>query len=185
MALGMSGDDTLFDIPEQQQLCPLCQHKLVIKSGKNGPFLGCSNYPQCHYIKALHQHENTVVKILEQEPCPECGHPLAVKNGRFGMFIGCTNYPECHFVVHEEQQAAADVPCPSCRHGKLVERINKFGKVFYACNAYPKCKFLLNDKPIAGECRYCSYPLLMKKQTAKGTQLFCVSKKCQKEQLQD
>ena len=35
----------LFAIPEHKQICPLCQHELVMKSGKHGPFLGCSHYP--------------------------------------------------------------------------------------------------------------------------------------------
>ena len=58
----MTDDSALFSLPQQQQLCPLCQQPLVMKSGKNGPFLGCSAYPACHYIKALHQHETAIVR---------------------------------------------------------------------------------------------------------------------------
>lgn len=179
----MSVDDSpLFDLPAHQQLCPLCQHPLVMKNGKNGPFLGCSHYPVCQYIKPLHQHENVVVKVLEQEQCPECGHPLAVKNGRYGMFIGCTHYPACHFVVHDEPEATTEIACPSCHSGKLVERMSKFGKAFFACDAYPKCKFLLNDKPVAGQCDCCGYPLLTEKKTPKGVRYYCAAKKCLAEQ---
>ena len=63
----MTDDSALFSLPQQQQLCPLCQQPLVMKSGKNGPFLGCSAYPACHYIKALHQHETAIVKVLETD----------------------------------------------------------------------------------------------------------------------
>ncbi|MGK4468463.1 restriction endonuclease [Mammaliicoccus sciuri] len=31
--------------------CPKCNHELVTRTGKNGQFLGCSNYPNCRYTK--------------------------------------------------------------------------------------------------------------------------------------
>jgi DNA topoisomerase I len=31
--------------------CPECGSELVAKSGRFGPFVGCSNYPECKYIK--------------------------------------------------------------------------------------------------------------------------------------
>lgn len=33
--------------------CPKCGEKLVKKTGKFGPFIGCSNYPQCSYTRNL------------------------------------------------------------------------------------------------------------------------------------
>jgi putative DNA topoisomerase len=66
-------DDSLFQHEKIAELCPQCGHVLQIKTGKNGPFLGCSNYPACNYLKALHPHENAVVKVLEDQLCPECG----------------------------------------------------------------------------------------------------------------
>lgn len=172
----MSDNPELFSLPHQQQLCPLCQQPLVIKSGKSGPFLGCSTYPACSYLKPLHQHETSIVKVLDTELCPKCGKALAVKNGRYGMFIGCTNYPQCDFIVHEqdEQPAAQRLPCPKCKDGQLTERVNKFGKAFWGCDNYPKCKFLLNDKPVAGHCELCHFGLLVEKKH----QLFCADKRC-------
>ncbi|MCC5825987.1 type I DNA topoisomerase [Alkalimonas sp.] len=177
-----SPSDPLFKLPQHQGDCPLCQHPLQIKSGKSGPFLGCSNYPTCHYLKPLHEHEHSLVKVLPHEPCPSCGQPLAVKNGRYGMFIGCSNYPACDFVVHEEATQTEQFDCPACKKGQLVERISKYGKHFYGCNCYPKCKFLLNEQPVAGSCQRCNYPLLVRKQTAKGDKLLCADKSCQAEQ---
>jgi putative DNA topoisomerase len=172
----MTDDSTLFALPSQQQLCPVCQQPLVMKSGKHGPFLGCSAYPGCHYIKFLQQHESSTVKVLDSEPCPLCAAPLAVKNGRYGMFIGCTNYPHCHFVVNEqdEQPVTERLACPACESGHLTGRVNKYGKPFWGCDNYPKCKFLLNDQPIAGQCAKCQFALLIEK---KG-QLFCADKRC-------
>lgn len=178
-------DSPLFQIPEHSQYCPLCQQPLLIKSGKNGPFLGCSHYPQCHYIKPLHQHDSMLVKVLADEPCPQCGQPLVVKHGRYGMFIGCTAYPACHFVVHDEPEQQAGILCPECGKGHLTERVNKYGKHFYGCDNYPKCKYLLNTRPLAGTCCFCHYPLLAEKNTAKGTVTVCASKACQKQQPAD
>lgn len=174
----MTDHSPLFSLPQQTEPCPLCQNPLVIRSSKNGPFLGCSTYPECQYSKALHQHENSVVKILEEEPCPECAAPLAVKNGRFGMFIGCTRYPFCHFIVHDESQSLSTVNCPKCRSGQLTERLSKYGKTFWGCDQYPGCTFLLNDLPVAGTCEYCAHSLLVQKKAG----LFCAAKACQRKQ---
>lgn len=167
----------LFALAEHKQQCPKCQQSLVIRAGKNGAFLGCSGYPNCDYIKALHQHETTTVKLLETEPCPECSAPLAVKNGRYGMFIGCSNYPECHFIVSQQAESAITVQnirCPKCRKGEITERLSKFGKVFYGCDSYPKCKFLINDKPLAGNCVKCGFTLLIERKAER----YCADKSC-------
>ncbi len=34
-------------------VCPRCGGKLVIRNGKNGQFLGCSNYPRCKFTKNI------------------------------------------------------------------------------------------------------------------------------------
>ena len=44
------------NIQTQQQnlengICPRCGNKLVLRNGKYGEFLGCSNYPNCKFIK--------------------------------------------------------------------------------------------------------------------------------------
>lgn len=171
-------DTPLFAIPEHKQICPLCHHELVMKSGKHGPFLGCSHYPECSYIQNLHPHESMVVKLLDEPACPSCGGQLAVKNGRYGMFIGCSNFPSCHFIVHEEAAAVAGVSCPICAQGQLVERTSKYGKAFYGCNQYPGCDFVLNFKPVAGTCQQCGFGLLAEKPTAQGVKLICARKKC-------
>ena len=37
----------------RKNICPLCQHKLVIRKGKYGAFLACSNYPYCNFTLSL------------------------------------------------------------------------------------------------------------------------------------
>lgn len=35
----------------QDGICPRCGGRLVLRSGKNGQFYGCSNYPKCKFTK--------------------------------------------------------------------------------------------------------------------------------------
>lgn len=46
--------------------CPKCGAELVIRSGKHGPFLGCSQYPACDYVRPLKSSaDGHIVKVLE------------------------------------------------------------------------------------------------------------------------
>ena len=80
--------------------CPECGSELVAKSGRFGPFVGCSNYPECRYIKKEPPRETG-------EECPECGSALVEKRGRFGPFTGCSNYPACKYIKKKPGTAGA------------------------------------------------------------------------------
>lgn len=173
-------NNPLFSHTKQAEHCPQCGGELQIRQGKKGRFLGCSNYPQCHYLKSLQSHQEVkVFKTLEQN-CPQCHAHLQLKQGSFGMFIGCSNYPECHFIVTEEKKAYEDLVCPACHNGKLISRRGRNGKYFYGCDHYPKCKFTVAHKPIAQDCPHCHGNLaLLKKETAKQQIWLCLNPKCQ------
>ncbi|BFI64697.1 type I DNA topoisomerase [Yersinia pseudotuberculosis] len=161
--------------------CPECGSALVIRSGGHGPFLGCSHYPDCQYIRPLKaQADGHVVKTLEGQLCPECGSDMVLRQGRFGMFIGCSQYPQCDHTEVIDKPDETSIDCPQCGQGKLLQRKSQFGKVFHACNRYPDCQFTLNQPPIAGKCGYCHYPLLIEKRTARGIKRICASKLCGK-----
>ena len=34
---------------KKQRICPYCKSELVLRSGKNGEFYGCKNFPKCRY----------------------------------------------------------------------------------------------------------------------------------------
>lgn len=36
---------------DNDDICPKCGGRLVKRKGKYGDFIGCSNYPKCHYKK--------------------------------------------------------------------------------------------------------------------------------------
>lgn len=60
--------------------CPKCGAELVIRSGKHGPFLGCSQYPACDYVRPLKSSaDGHIVKVLEGQVCPACGANLVLR----------------------------------------------------------------------------------------------------------
>lgn len=172
---------TVFSTDKKQDTCPDCGSVLVIRSGRHGPFLGCSRYPDCEFIRPLKaQADGHIVKVLDGQLCPRCQSTLVLRQGRYGMFIGCGNYPECNHTEVIDRPDETALHCPQCQKGTLLQRKSRYGKVFHACERYPECRFALNYKPVAGECPYCHYSLLIEKKTAKGPRLFCASKLCGK-----
>ena len=153
-------------LEQQYGQCPDCGKDLHVRNSKNGPFIGCSGYPECHYAKPLHDTQTTVLKVIEDSHCPECGSTMAIKKGRYGMFIGCTNFPECHHIEGTKAQQDTLVDCPKCKEGHLIDRTNKYGKRFFACNRYPDCRYVVNFPPVSGSCPECGWGLLIDK---KGT----------------
>ncbi len=179
----MSGkiDQELFTTHEHaltHQACPECGNELTMRFGKRGPFLGCSQYPNCEFIQPLHQNDGHIVKHLGK-PCPECNDELVLRQGRYGMFIGCLNYPACHHIEPLEKKAEeTHIACPSCHKGALTERKSRYGKMFFACDQFPTCRFAVNHKPIMGRCQLCGYGLLIEKKLASGIKLQCADRKC-------
>lgn len=91
--------------------CPNCGSPLVIRKGKYGEFIACSNYPTCKYIKTEKKEVKEICK------CPNCNEGMIVeKHSKRGkVFYGCNNYPKC-------KTAYWDIPtgemCPNC--GKML-----------------------------------------------------------------
>ncbi len=97
--------------------CPECENDLVIRKGKYGEFVGCSNYPKCKYIK------KEKAKIVVIMPCSKCAGEIVEKKTRKGkIFYGCTNYPKCDFASW--YKPITDEKCPDCG-GLLVEKKDK------------------------------------------------------------
>lgn len=156
-------------------LCPQCGGVLVLRSTERGEFLGCSNYPDCSFVRHLPAAPVTNLAILSST-CPDCGRPLAVKHGRYGLFIGCSAYPECRYIV--EKKVQSPIVCPMCRKGRIVKRQSRSGRSFYACNNYPACDFLLPGEPVESKCPDCGFPLRYKKKVKAGIALYCPNSLC-------
>ena len=144
------------------QICPLCGAKLVIRHGRFGRFLACSNYPKCKYTKPL-EEEITSIK------CDKCGAPMVVKYTKKGTkFLACSNYPNCK----NTKPYPTGLKCPVCG-GNLVERVSKKGK-FYGCSNYPDCKFTIRGELRNQTCPICGYNLFIKKRN----KWCCANSKC-------
>ncbi len=71
--------------------CPVCNTgRMGLKSSRFGPFLGCSNYPECRHTRPL-----TVAEEGEDGPTgdrelgvdPVTGETVFLKTGRFGVYV--------------------------------------------------------------------------------------------------
>ena len=69
---------------------------MVIKFGRFGEFLACSNYPECKTTQEIGRATPpTAAEGEEQIVCDKCGKPMQLKRSRFGQFYACTGYPDC------------------------------------------------------------------------------------------
>lgn len=93
-----------YDIAEKVKLaeeqidekCPTCGHDLVIRTGKFGKFVACTNFPECTYTRQYGEKANI--------PCPKCGGDIIVKKSKRGKkFYGCSNYPTCTFAAWKKE----------------------------------------------------------------------------------
>jgi len=93
--------------------CPESGHDLVIRWGRYGKFISCSNFPVCRYT------EPWLEKIGVK--CPKDGGEIVERKTRKGrIFYGCANYPECDFTSWKKP---LPIPCPNC--GGLLVIANK------------------------------------------------------------
>ncbi len=113
-------DKALNDMPKVKpadeptdEICEKCGSPMVIKHGRFGRFLSCSNYPQCKNAKPIRKEIDV--------NCPKCGAKLVERRTKKGrIFYGCSSYPNCDFAVWEKP---ISTPCPKC--GGLLVPKNK------------------------------------------------------------
>ena len=142
-------DKAAHAIPDEATglVCEKCGEPMVVRSGRTGRFLGCSDYPKCKNAKPLPGEEPEKTDIF----CEKCERPMVIKAGRYGKFLSCTGYPECKNARplpgdEREQPEETDEVCDKCER-PMVIRSGRRGK-FLACTGYPKCK---NTRPLPSE----------------------------------
>ena len=93
------------------ETCPECGGDLVVRKGKYGEFVACSNYPTCKYIKKEKKEVNEICK------CPKCDKGMIVerKTKKGKIFYGCNNYPKCNYALWYKPTGEI---CPKC--GELI-----------------------------------------------------------------
>jgi len=96
--------------------CEKCGSPMVIKMGRFGKFMACSNFPECRNTKAI-------VKQIGVD-CPLCeeGQVIERKSKNKRIFYGCDQYPKCEFVSWDKP---INRKCPKCDHYLVEKKIKK------------------------------------------------------------
>ncbi|MGQ9502842.1 MAG: type I DNA topoisomerase [Anaerolineae bacterium] len=90
--------------PPTGEKCELCGHPMVVKWGRFGKFIACSNYPACRNTKPYLEKVGAT--------CPQCGGDIVERRTRKKrVFYGCINYPTCNFTSWKRPLPQ---PCPEC-----------------------------------------------------------------------
>ena len=116
-------DSVKYKIPpkETDVVCEKCGGKMVIRTGKYGEFLACSNYPKCEHIQNI---------VKEVGKCPKCGKPVNERKSKKGkIFYGCSGYPDCDFISWE---IPTEFKCKKC--GEYLTKKTVYGNTRYKCS---------------------------------------------------
>lgn len=111
------------------EVCEKCGSPMVIKHGRFGRFLACSNYPDCKNAKPILQKLGI--------KCPKCGEgDIIVRKSKKGkVFYGCSKYPDCDFVSWDKPTGNK---CPDC--GSPLVETDKKSKHKEKCSN-KECKY--------------------------------------------
>lgn len=143
--------------------CPECGGDMVYKLAKNGKFMSCAKFPDCHGAR---KEDGSIIEPPKElgEPCPKCGDPapnakhdggkLVEREGRFGFFISCDRYPKCKYIKQDDSLNSTGVACTECADGEMIERHGRFGP-FFSCSNYPDCKHAIKARPTGNKCEMC------------------------------
>lgn len=87
-------------VEETNEKCPLDGAPLVIRLGRFGKFIACSNFPNCKYTRAFQQKLNM--------KCPKCGigEVILKRTKSRKSFYGCSRYPDCDFASWTKPKVA-------------------------------------------------------------------------------
>lgn len=84
------------------QNCPKCGGDMVLRHGRYGAFLGCSNYPDCNGIVNIPKKGETPPEEMPDCPAIGCDGKIQMRRSRFGkIFFSCNNYPDCDVIVND------------------------------------------------------------------------------------
>jgi DNA topoisomerase-1 len=137
---------------ETEEKCENCGSPMVMKFGRFGEFLACSNYPECKTTREVNPVESPELT------CDKCGKPMTLKRSRHGQFFACTGYPECKNTKDPRLLNAniPDEPQPPCEKcgREMVLKSGRYGP-FYSCSGYPECS---NIRKIGGKGKAAAEP---------------------------
>ena len=89
------------DVVPTAYVCEKCHKFMVIRWGRFGQFLSCSDYPTCKTARSV----PTGVMC----PQPGCGGDLVERRAKGRIFYGCSHYPACTYTARR-LPSASDAP---------------------------------------------------------------------------
>lgn len=170
VSTALHGDKVHVDDEPTDKVCEKCGSPMVIKTGRYGKYLACSNFPACSNMRSL--KEKSAPKQTNVV-CDVCGAMMLEREGKFGKYLACSNFPQCKNTKPLNEVVAK---CPKC--GKnVLKKVSKRGKVFYGCEGWPKCDFVSWDIPTGKLCPECGQPLVYHEYRGKKS-IQCSSRTC-------
>lgn len=128
-------DDTDYKVKDKilDEKCPKCGSNLAIKHGRNGKFIGCTNFPKCDFTKSIVKTTGVA--------CPKCktGEIIEKVSKKGKRFYACNNYPDCDYaiwdpptgekcpecgdlLVHKKNRSVDEIRCENCGYIKEKKR---------------------------------------------------------------
>ncbi len=93
------------------QPCPKCTNAMKIRYGKFGPFLGCSQYPECRGIVNIPRKDETPASEMPTCVALGCDGKMVQRRSRFGKpFFSCSNFPDCDVIVNNLEDLSEKYP---------------------------------------------------------------------------
>lgn len=158
--------------------CPTCAAKMVMKNSFYGPFLACSEYPDCKTTVKLTKEGTPVPPPRASgKDCSKCSTEMNITYGRYGDYLLCPN-EDCKHKMPIIKSIGITCPKDSCS-GEIIEKKSRFGKIFFGCSEYSNtaCDAVFWNKPIAEKCPDCS-SILTYKFLKRGDKIACPDKQC-------
>jgi len=121
------------------EICEKCGSPMIIRTGRFGKFLACSNFPKCKNAKTLKQNQLNI-------KCPKCqiGEVVIRRSKKGRSFYGCSRYPDCDFISNYKPTGEK---CPDCGYPLTSYNLKNGNTVIKCSNRNCKYKNTTEKEP--------------------------------------
>jgi len=90
-----SNMENVKQVEQTDEKCFKCGSPMIIREGRFGRFMACSNFPKCRNTMSIDKDGKKIVPEKSDAVCDKCGRSMLIRNGRRGKFLACSGYPDC------------------------------------------------------------------------------------------